>query len=454
MAGDFGRNECRGSCVSFIVTIIKWLLMASTNNNNQNDFGLPNGWLRVKLGEVCEFEYGKSLTKNSRYENGEFPVYGSNGIVGYHNEYLVPAPSIIVGRKGAAGEIHFSDKPCFPIDTTYYIHQNHINPKFLYYQLKTLGLTSLDRSTAIPGLNRTDAYQRLFNLAPFGEQHRIAEKIERLFARLSRAEAALAAAETALERYRQSVLNTAFKAEDEEGNLKEGWKWVKLGEWAEIKGGKRLPSGKNYVNEKTQFPYIRVTDFENMTINENNLKYLDFETQKAIKNYTINQNDLYISIAGTIGRVGKVPANLSGANLTENAAKITSIKGFDLDFLCFALNGSVVQYQIYDFTISTTQPKLALFRIEKLTLPQPPIEDQKQIVSQIKSSFSKSFTLISQIEQLQTECTRLRQSILQAAFSGQLVPQNTRDEPAEVLLQRIRASRQVKETMVRRKQKA
>lgn len=66
---------------------------------------LPQGWSKVKLGEIIEFEYGKSLTKSSRNESGVFPVLGSSGIVGYHNEYLVEAPVLIVGRKGAVGEV-------------------------------------------------------------------------------------------------------------------------------------------------------------------------------------------------------------------------------------------------------------------------------------------------------------------------------------------------------------
>jgi type I restriction enzyme S subunit len=80
---------------------------------------LPKGWSKVKLGEILEFEYGKSLTKSLRNESGTFPVLGSSGIVGYHNEYLVEAPVLIIGRKGAVGEVWFSENNCWAIDTTY-----------------------------------------------------------------------------------------------------------------------------------------------------------------------------------------------------------------------------------------------------------------------------------------------------------------------------------------------
>src|SRR4051794_29807175 len=99
--------------------------------------------------------------------------------------------------------------------------------------------------------------------------------------------------------------------------LPKDWKWVKLGEVAKVKGGKRLPKGEPYAVKKTDFPYLRVVDFENMSINQTDLKYLNEHTQKQIKNYTITSDDLYISIAGTIGRVGMIPATLSGSNITE-----------------------------------------------------------------------------------------------------------------------------------------
>ena len=105
------------------------------------------------------------------------------------------------------------------------------------------------------------------------------------------------------------------------------WSMTTIETVAEVKGGKRLPKGKKLLDEPTDHPYIRVTDFENASVNTQSLKYLDDETYDAIKNYTISDKDLYISIAGTIGLVGTIPKNLSGANLTENAAKIAEVTG-------------------------------------------------------------------------------------------------------------------------------
>jgi type I restriction enzyme S subunit len=173
---------------------------------------LPEGWVFTRLGDVLEFEYGKGLRKDKRNANGSVPVYGSNGIVGYHSIPLTNKASLIVGRKGAIGEVHLSEVPSWPIDTTYYIYPpNGIDIYYLYYLANTLNLPSLDKSTAIPGLNRDDAYVLVIPLPPPPEQHKIVEEIER---HLSVADQIEKAAEQSLmraERLRQSILKRAFE---------------------------------------------------------------------------------------------------------------------------------------------------------------------------------------------------------------------------------------------------
>ena len=115
----------------------------------------------VLLGAEVELVYGKGLPKRSRIP-GELPVFGSNGQVDTHNEPLVDGPGIIVGRKGSVGEVIWSDKDFWPIDTTYYVKLKNPDDslRYWYYQLKTLGLTKLNSHSAIPGLNRDVAYAK------------------------------------------------------------------------------------------------------------------------------------------------------------------------------------------------------------------------------------------------------------------------------------------------------
>jgi len=173
---------------------------------------LPEGWAWVRLGEVCEFEYGKGLRVDKRDSSGNIPVYGSNGVVGYHSSYLVNSPCIIVGRKGAAGQVHFSKSPCWPIDTTYYIlPPQQLNISLLFYLLTSLKLEKLDKSTAIPGLNRNDAYNHIIPLPPLPEQHKIVEEIERRFSIADEIEKVIDNSLKQAERLRQSILKKAFE---------------------------------------------------------------------------------------------------------------------------------------------------------------------------------------------------------------------------------------------------
>jgi len=137
-------------------------------------------WELKDFHSVCTLEYGKGLPKKDR-NGGEYPVMGSNGVCGYHDEYLVEGPSIIVGRKGSAGKVVWEQKNCYPIDTTYYVKPqiDAIELKFLYFILKSLDFASLKNGSSIPGLNRNDVYSTFkIPLPSLKVQKEIIKKIE------------------------------------------------------------------------------------------------------------------------------------------------------------------------------------------------------------------------------------------------------------------------------------
>ena len=128
---------------------------------------IPKGWEVKKVGDVCEFAYGKALRAGDRIE-GPFPVMGSNGVVGLHNDYLVEGPGIIVGRKGNPGTVVYQSKSFYPIDTTFYVKhdRNQLPVSFLFLALASLDLPSLSADSAVPGLNRNIAYMTDILLPP------------------------------------------------------------------------------------------------------------------------------------------------------------------------------------------------------------------------------------------------------------------------------------------------
>ena len=132
-------------------------------------------WRRTTLGEFAPFVYGKSLPARARSSGGPVRVYGSNGIVGSHDTPLTDGPTVIVGRKGSIGAVHFSAEPCWPIDTTFYVQDNDLDiARFKYYALSVLGLEEMNTDSAVPGLNRTAAHARTMRLPTEMYQRRIA----------------------------------------------------------------------------------------------------------------------------------------------------------------------------------------------------------------------------------------------------------------------------------------
>ena len=144
----------------------------------ESDLGLiPEGWEVRRLGEVAELAYGKGLRKKDRRE-GTFPVYGSGGIVGYHDEYLVEGPGVIVGRKGNVGSVFWSQKSFHPIDTVFFVNSS-ISLYYIFFSLKEQNFVNND--AAVPGLSRNQAYLNKFLLPSNKILHRFSHIIAPIF---------------------------------------------------------------------------------------------------------------------------------------------------------------------------------------------------------------------------------------------------------------------------------
>lgn len=173
--------------------------------------------------------------------------------------------------------------------------------------------------------------------------------------------------------------------------LPDGWEWKKVADIAFIKGGKRIPKGKKLLDQKTEYPYIRVTDFtDDGTIDLYNIQYINKDIYDEIKNYTITSNDLYISIAGTIGKTGIIPEILNGANLTENAVKLVyKTDQVDNKFVYLFTQSNSFMEQAGLATKTVAMPKLAISRLSEIQIPLPPLEKQKRLVALLDTLFAK-----------------------------------------------------------------
>lgn len=222
----------------------------------------------------------------------------------------------------------------------------------------------------------------------------------------------------------KEMLEQALVPEGEQPyELPENWCWTKLGIIASVKGGKRIPKGKQILESETEYPYIRVTDLVDASVDLSGIKFVDEDTYKQIRNYTISKNDIYISIAGSIGKVGIIPECLDGANLTENAAKITDFSVVYQSLFLRLLESDICQNQMKESTISTTQPKLALFRIEDIMIPLPPLTEQQRIFVRIESLFTKLDEAKEKVQEVVDNFETRKAAILHKAFAGELTIQ-------------------------------
>ena len=379
--------------------------------------------------------------------------------------------------------------------------ENCVYPLYNYYLVNSIFFQSqmLENSSAttISILNKSSTEKLLFPLPPLNEQKRIVEKLDFLFEKTKRAKEIIEEIKIDIENRKISILDRAFKGTltskwrnenrtsdvkellksineekikkweedclqaEKDGNKKpkkpiikevkdmivpvdeqpyklpDSWVWVRLQNLCEVKGGKRIPKGEEFSNEKTKNVYLRVSDFNNYSINQDKLKYISDDLAEKLKNYKISTEDLYLSIAGTIGKIGIIPYELDKSFLTENAVKLTNLSNATNNkFLLNCFKTNFIQNLINDSITSSGQPKLAIFRIENFSIPLPPLEEQQEIV-RVLDEVLENENKVKELLELEERIDILEKSILHKAFKGELGTQNSSDESALNLLKSI-----------------
>ncbi|PND37378.1 type I restriction endonuclease subunit S [Paucibacter aquatile] len=443
--------------------------------------GLPAGWAVKNLGDLVEFKYGKALPDKVRSGAG-FPVFGSNGEVGKHEVPLTNGPTIVVGRKGSVGQVHYCPGACSPIDTTYYVDEVPGRQfGFWRYQLRSLGLESLNRSTAIPGLNRTDAYSIRVNLPPLAEQVRIADKLDTVLARVDAVTDRLARVAPLLKRFRQSVLaaatsgrlteewrdinkptkllaevqlgtitqerlcrmkkakNAAERTRTEEFDVPQSWLWTSLDALTAkiVDGTHHTPT---YVSEGV--PFVSVKDIRDGVIDFSNTKFITEEEHCELsKRCPVEQGDLLITKSGTIGRTAIVKTNSPFSLFVSVALLKPASREVNMRFIDLALQDWIGRIDVSSRIVGSTIKNLHLVDMKVLGIPFPSLDEQAEIVRRVELLVAFADRLEARLQTAQTAAQRLTPALLAKAFRGELVPQDPNDEPAAELLKRLAAAR-------------
>jgi type I restriction enzyme S subunit len=366
-------------------------------------------WAEVSLGDICELKYGKSLPASQR-KDGPVPVFGSNGQVGVHDQAATQGPAIVVGRKGSFGEVHLSRDACWPIDTTYYVDKTATKAdlRWLAYRLATLGLKELNRAAAVPGLNRSDAYQKRFTLPPLAEQRRIAEVLDRADALRTKRRASIASIESLatamfLESFGDPIQNPHGLPLCELVNLIDPKRPITYG---------ILKPGQD---DKDGVPYVRVVDMKAGGIDSTGLKRTSRAISHAYRRSLLDGGDLLMSIRGHVGRCAIVPDELRGANITQDTARL-AVTGASPRYVLECLRTPAFKRWMARHTKGVAVTGINLGDVKRMPIPVPPVNDQEQFarrvtaISDLTRRVSRSFI----------ELDALFASLQQAAFRGGL----------------------------------
>lgn len=424
---------------------------------------LPTGWRLVTLGDCIEMVYGKGLIGTAR-RAGPIPVYGSNGVVGTHDKFVSLGPTIVIGRKGSVGEVHFSSSPCWPIDTTYFINSfGPFDPLFLFYLLRSLRLGELDKSTAIPGLRRTDVYALRVTLPPLVEQRQIVKKVEQVLAQINVVRQRLAKVTSLLKRFRQAVLAAGCAGRltvdwrsrvevTENGNTlanriirNHGYQLTGVQEhsstipdkWGQATLGSLTAPGNNKKSFVTSGSrgwadlvgatgsyFIRSECINNDVLRLDDLVRINAPPGSESERTRVRVNDLLLTITGNnVGRTATVPPNCPEAYVSQHVAIIRVSSEMNVRFVWLWLRSiEHGQQQLQQFFYGYTKPGLNLEQVRSVIVAVPPFSEQQEIVRRVENLLALADKIEANVISVSVRAEKLIQSTLAKAFRGELVP--------------------------------
>ena len=385
---------------------------------------MKEGWTYKKLGEVCVVISGQSPDGKSYNSEGkgipfyqgkkEFTIkYIGNPTTWTSEETKIALKDdILMSVRAPVGDINFAtQRACIGRGLAAIRPNAMIDKDYLFYFLLSEKNNIKGKEGAVfPSINRKEIMDISISYPIISEQQRIVFRLDSAFAHIDELKAN---AEKQLSEARALFQKALTKAMEP----KEGWEEKKIREISLIKGGKRVPQGYKLETEKTDYPYIRVADFtDEGTIDLSDIHYINNSVYQQIKNYTITDKDIYISIAGTIGKSGIIPSCLNGANLTENACKLVLNGGIEQRYVYWFTKSDEFKGQISLATRQTSQPKLALTRLAEVCISLPPLTEQRRIVSRLDSLSAHVRELEEVLQKTIAECDALKQALLRKVF--------------------------------------
>ncbi len=349
---------------------------------------IPVDWEVVKLGDKISLEYGEGLIESKR-KYGKYPVYGSNGIIGYHDNFLIKGPGIVVGRKGTIGAVSWSNIDFWPIDTTYYIKlfDNDLNLRWLYYKLKSLNLSKLNMATGTPGLNRDIACSQIIPLPPPIEQKKIADILSAVDDAIDKTGAVI----EKTKELKKGLMQILFTKGIQKGRLKtQDFKETEIGRIP--KDWKILPAYqvcKKVTDGTHDTPKPATTGYYLVTSKNIKNGGIDFSDAYLINNsdfYEVNKRskvdsyDVLFSMIGTVGQTTVVTEDYPQFAIKNVGLFKTNKNKWIALWLYYYFCSKFAQSYIKSNVKGTSQKYLPLNSLRNIPIIVPPPSEQKNIV--------------------------------------------------------------------------
>ena len=362
--------------------------------------------LLKKWSDILTIVNGKNQ-KDVVSPDGQYPIYGSGGVIGYATSYLCEAGTTIIGRKGTINNPIFVDKKIWNVDTAFGISPGkELIPKFLYYFCCSFNFTELDKSTTIPSLAKRDLLQIKMPVPSIEEQERIVSKIEELFSRLDASVTELQTAKEKLKVYRQAVLNDVF------GNTQN---FVFFGSMTDSILGKMLDKEKNV---GTPQRYLRNINVRWFNFDLSDLLEMRIE-QNEFDKYSIRYGDLVICEGGEPGRCAVWDKNES-IFYQKALHRVRFTNGSNAKFYMYYLWFAAQTGQLNRYFTGTGIKHLTGQSLNKIPVPNFDKPSQDRAVSEIEFRLSVCNQIEETIDVSLHQAEALRQSILKQAFEGKL----------------------------------
>lgn len=380
------------------------------------------GWEIKSLGEVIQLEYGKPLPPEDRNPNGMYPAYGANGEKARTDKFYRDCPSIIVGRKGSAGEITLTEDRYWPLDVTYFVEFDcqRYDLQFIYYLLATLDLPKLAKGVK-PGINRNEVYALSVVVPTRTEQQRIATILDEAFEGIATAKAN---AEKNLQNARELFarrMQVLFEAQ-------EAWERVPLAELLErgwitshLDGnhGSDYPRKEEFI--ETGVPYIAASAIKGGAVDFGEAKYLSPERAATIRKGLARDRDVLFAHNATVGPVAILNTNeevvILGTSLTHYRCDPQHIHP---EYLAHFMVSPTFTSQYAQVMKQSTRNQVPITKQREFFHVIPPIDVQRRIADELDELSDQTLGFVTIQAQKITALDELKKSLLHQAFAGQL----------------------------------